>query len=226
MSTMPERLGELMKKKGLKQKALALKAGLNETAIRDILVGKSKNPTAKTISAIVAVLGEEASEIFFGGQPMTISKESASQSTIIEWCGKDIAAIPQYDADFSAGHGSIIGPDSAPLGFQFIECQWLSAVTSASPDDLAVVKVAGDSMEPTLSNGDWILIDRTQSRVRRDGIYALSFDDACWVKRLSVNFKDKNIRIISDNQSYPMIEIEEERLTVIGRVVWIVGRRV
>lgn len=42
---------------GLGQKALALKAGLNETYVRDLYQGKSKNPKNQQLSKIAKVLG-------------------------------------------------------------------------------------------------------------------------------------------------------------------------
>jgi transcriptional regulator with XRE-family HTH domain len=45
-----------MQKSGLTQKALALKAGLNETYVRDILYGRSKNPRHEGLVAIATAL--------------------------------------------------------------------------------------------------------------------------------------------------------------------------
>ncbi|MBB4265199.1 phage repressor protein C with HTH and peptisase S24 domain [Roseospira visakhapatnamensis] len=139
---------------------------------------------------------------------------------------REVAAIPRYDAAVSAGDGSIIGPNAAPLGFQFVEAQWLRAITRASPDALAVIRVTGDSMEHTLVDGDWILVDRTQRRPNREGIYALQVGDVAWVKRLTLDLRDRRFQIISDNPAYPVQALAEDDLAIIGRVVWIVGRRV
>ena len=138
----------------------------------------------------------------------------------------EYAAIQRYDARLSAGHGSIVDPGAEPLGLQLYEAQWLRSITNATPTDLAIVRVDGDSMYPTLNDGDWILVDRTQRRLNREGIYALQVGDACWVKRVTLNLRDKLVRVISDNPIYSAQELSEEELTCIGRVVWIVGRSV
>lgn len=46
-----------MVEKGLGQKALALKAKVNETYVRDLFVGKSKNPKNDQLSKIAEALG-------------------------------------------------------------------------------------------------------------------------------------------------------------------------
>lgn len=145
---------------------------------------------------------------------------------ILDLAGQEVVAIPRYDAGLSAGHGAIIGEDAAPEGFQFIEKDWLRVASASTTENLAVVKVDGDSMQPTLADGDWILVDRGHTHVRRDGVYALAFNGACWIKRLTINFKNKRFQVISDNAVYPMQELTEEELTILGRAVWIVGRKI
>ena len=145
---------------------------------------------------------------------------------LVEVDGTEFASIPRFDASLSAGPGSIIDPQAEPVGYHLIEAQWLNAVTRAAPQHLAVIRVSGDSMEDTLSNGDWVLLDRTQTRAAEEGIYALQIDDTTWVKRLTLNVRERLIRIVSDNPKYPVQDLPPDDLTVVGRVVCIVARRV
>jgi phage repressor protein C with HTH and peptisase S24 domain len=120
----------------------------------------------------------------------------------------------------------LVDESAEPLGVMLFEMQWIRSVTRAAPEHLAVVRVDGDSMRDTLADGDWVLIDRTQTRINREGIYALRIGDACWIKRISLNLRDRLVAIISDNQNYRVQELPEEDLAIIGRVVWIVGRKI
>lgn len=138
----------------------------------------------------------------------------------------EFVAVPRYDAALSAGPGSILEERPEALGFQLIERQWLRVVTRASPPALAILRVDGDSMEKTLHDGDWVLVDRTQRRINRSGIYALQVGDIAWVKRVELDLAEKKVQIISDNPRYGVQRLHEEELSIIGRVVWIVGRRV
>lgn len=49
-------LSTSMKEAGLNQKSLAVKAGLNDTAVRDILKGRSKNPKLDTLHRLARAL--------------------------------------------------------------------------------------------------------------------------------------------------------------------------
>lgn len=145
---------------------------------------------------------------------------------LVDVAGIEFASIGVYDARFSAGPGSIVEPGQQPEGYRLFEAQWLRAITSAAPDRLAVVRVDGDSMRETLDDGDFVLIDRSETRISRQGIYALRVGESCWVKRLSVSLKDRIVKVISDNPRYPEDQLQEDDLELLGRVLMIVARKV
>jgi phage repressor protein C with HTH and peptisase S24 domain len=82
-------------------------------------------------------------------------------------------------------------------------------------------------MMPTLTDGDDILVDRSDAAGRmRDGIYVLRRDDALMVKRIALNPAARTIAIRSDNPAYPSWpEIDLASVDIIGRVIW-AGRRI
>jgi phage repressor protein C with HTH and peptisase S24 domain len=126
----------------------------------------------------------------------------------------------------SAGPGAIPNGESARPYFAFDE-RWLRRLTSASPGQLSVVRVEGDSMAPTLADGDDILIDRNDCDDRlRDGIYVLRVDEALVVKRLALHPIARRVTVQSDNPDYsdwPVCELMH--VLCIGRVIW-AGRKV
>lgn len=71
---------------------------------------------------------------------------------------------------------------------------------SVSQDNLRMISVKGDSMEPTILDESHIIIDTSQ-RESIDGIYAINLGGNIMVKRLQFNL-DGTIEIISDNQKY------------------------
>lgn len=134
-------------------------------------------------------------------------------------------AIGRFDASFSMGPGALIGENPEPLGHWLVESQWLNGLTRAIPSTLAIVRADGDSMQPTLLGGDWVLIDMTQTRLTREGIYAIRVGHDVWIKRLSLNLRQKTVRVISDNPTTPVQDVDEEELTVIGKVIAVLARR-
>lgn len=139
--------------------------------------------------------------------------------------GNNMVMVPQFSIGASAGPGSLVGDESPQNAFGFEE-RWLRAVSS-QPDAVSMIQVTGDSMAPTLFDGDDILVDRSKTGVNlRDGIYVLRFDDVLMVKRLALNPAARRISIRSDNPSYPAWEdCDPASIDVIGRVIWI-GRKI
>ena len=64
---------------------------------------------------------------------------------------------------------------------------------------MSIIKVSGDSMEPTLFSGDIVLVDHNRNYIDpQGGIYAIAMDDdVIMIKRLQVIYPLKRIRIIS-----------------------------
>lgn len=58
-----ENLERLMAEKGFNPSSLAARAGLSHTAVRDILLGKSRNPKLATLEAIANAMGEAVTRI-------------------------------------------------------------------------------------------------------------------------------------------------------------------
>ena len=136
----------------------------------------------------------------------------------------DYVLIPYLDIGAAAGAGAFEAQE-APVAVLAFQSSWVRSVASGRPEALSIIRVEGDSMLPTLADGDNILVD-TDDRLRlRDGIYVLRTDDALLVKRLGVNPATKRLTIRSDNDSYPSWDnCDPATVSVIGRVVW-VGRR-
>ncbi|MGC2853930.1 XRE family transcriptional regulator [Novispirillum sp. DQ9] len=223
---LPERIRHAREKAGLNQSALGEAIGVESHAAVSRYESGKREPTVAQLIKIAQVCRVDPAWLMLG-QGDDERLPSPAPTIPAPWTpGPEYAAVPRYDAALSAGAGSIADPHAEPLGHQLFELQWLRALTKAAAEDLAVVRVAGDSMEPTLHDGDWVLVDRSQIKVNREGVYALAVGDTAWVKRITLNLRDRLIRIISDNPAYPMQELSEDELMVIGRVVWIVGRKI
>lgn len=129
--------------------------------------------------------------------------------------------VPVLDVDASAGFGAVASNETSYTRFGFDE-KWLRRLTGAKSASLSIVSVLGDSMEPTLSDGDEVLVDASDHGSRlRDGIYVLRSDDALVVKRIAIKPGAKQITISSDNPAYPTWnDVDREGVEVIGRVIW------
>lgn len=126
----------------------------------------------------------------------------------------------------AAGAGAIPLEEAGRPYFAFHE-RWLKALTATPPAKLTIVRVEGDSMAPTLSAGDDILLDPAGCEERlRDGIYVLRVDDSLVVKRIALNPIGHRVTVQSDNPAYPdWPDCAVDEIHCIGRVIW-AGRRI
>jgi len=128
-------------------------------------------------------------------------------------------AIPLLENAASAGYGAGLDGSDTPARYVRVP-QHLSKYLH-----LASLPVKGDSMEPTLSDGDLVVCDG--GGWDGDGIYVLKTHDTAYVKR--VQLKSDGYRVISDNKMYESITESVESLSIVGKVrailVIVPGRR-
>jgi len=90
------------------------------------------------------------------------------------------------------------------------------------PARLSAIAVSGDSMEPSLRDGDEILVEATASPPR-GAIHVVRLGESLLVKRLERPAPDRVV-LLSENPTYPPVEVPAADVAVIGRVVWKSGR--
>ncbi|KIO49656.1 hypothetical protein SQ11_05785 [Nitrosospira sp. NpAV] len=133
--------------------------------------------------------------------------------------------VPRYDLHASAGHGSVVHSEQIVDHWAF-RSEWIRNALGVSAKDLALISVKGDSMEPTLTSGDMILVDIRNGRIEDNAIYVLQHDGDLLVKRIQRKL-DGTVTVISDNKQYDSEVLNRAgaaALRVVGRVVWS-GRR-
>ena len=141
--------------------------------------------------------------------------------------GEDaLVSVPRLDVGASAGHGAAASAETRSGRIAF-DRKWLRRLGAADPKQLSIIRVEGDSMAPTLAEGDEILVDLADGAARlRDGIYVLRIDDALVVKRIGLSPVRGRISVRSDNPAYPSWpDCALSSVDVAGRVVW-VGRKI
>ncbi|MDF0542051.1 S24 family peptidase [Sphingobium sp. H39-3-25] len=135
-----------------------------------------------------------------------------------------VVAIPRMDLGASAGAGSLDDREQV-AGLVGFDEAWLRAM-GVRRDSLSIIHVDGESMAPTLCDGDEIMVDGADAANRlRAGIYVLRFQDVLMVKRVVPGPRPGLVSILSDNphfQSWP--DVDPAQVALLGRVIW-TGRR-
>jgi len=143
------------------------------------------------------------------------SYKGAEISSRLDWID-----VPRLAIGASAGAGAHPDGEAAFDTIRF-SSRWLRSFGLQS-GMLSTILVSGDSMEPTLRDGDEILVDRTL-RPLRDGIHVVRLGDSLLVKRLDTGRPGKVV-LLSDNPAYPPVECATPDVEVIGKVVWKGGK--
>lgn len=198
------------------QARLAERMGIDQDKLSKILKGVRRVQAAE-VPRVVAFF-EDQSEEPENKVPKLEIADLASEA-------REDALVPVYDVAASAGHGANVD-DYEAIAFSLAFPQdYLRRVTRASLQNLAIISVKGDSMEPTLKDDDVVMLDRSKTNLSYDGLFVLRFGEALHVKRVTRAAKPGHITIISDNRdAYPMQEWPEDQVSVIGKVIWVGGK--
>lgn len=133
----------------------------------------------------------------------------------------EFVMVPRLDVHLSAGGGrEQVEIDLVKENPQAFRSEWIRLM-KLKPAKLAAMRAAGESMEPTIHDGDSLLIDTSQTNVVDGKVYALWYDGGERVKRL-FRLPGGGLRIESDNPRFRALEVaagELENVRVIGRVV-------
>jgi phage repressor protein C with HTH and peptisase S24 domain len=224
-----DRVQELIKKFGSQEK-LGDACGISGVTIGKYALGKAE-PSRERLIAMAKAAGCNiawltAGEGFKDREKLTYPMADGLKTADL---GGELAEgfvqIPRYEVKASAGGGAMIHSEQIVDHLSF-KADWVRNALNVPVNDLALINVTGDSMEPTLSEGDLILVDMSHHGVKDNAIYVLQLNGALLVKRIQHKL-DGSVIVKSDNLIYEPERIGVEAvdsLNVIGRVVWC-GRR-
>lgn len=246
------RLRERMREIGVSQDDLADSVGATQSAISQILTGKTTNSRLmpKLAGALSVNLNwllgitdemidmfdaegdpireDQLSAMIAGHIPINLAKPDQidhKRSRIREVGTTDdrVMEIPVLDLAYGMG-GTYLEEVTPDARFEPFPKSFIRRYTKARAEDLFVADGLGDSMAPTIGSNDQMLIDRSIDTVRvADQIWAFSFGGVGMVKRLRPR-PDGSVAILSDNPNVPEDRAVDGELFVIGRVVAIVRK--
>lgn len=170
-------------------RGFAQKAGMGDSTLRAILNGSM--PTLDNLLRIA-----DAAEVSV--EWLATGKEPTKSDSQFE---EEFALIPGYNVQVAAGHESIAG-DEAPTRELALRRKWLR-FRGFNENDLALVFAKGDSMEPTTSDNETVMVDTSKQKLRDGHIYLIQNGDHLLVKRIQTLWND-GVQLLSDNKEYPL----------------------
>lgn len=105
---------------------------------------------------------------------------------------------------------------------RIVDEAWLRRLCNR-PAGLAILPIAGEAMQPTLENGDEVIIQRLRSHdALQDGLYAVRGSSETFVRRIALDPTKNRISVLTDHPAYPSWNgVQRKAINVVGRVIWI-----
>ena len=180
--------------------------------------------TLRTISRLAEVFEVEESDLV---------KEPDQQSQF----ENQYAMVPLVDVYAEGGDAGYYGEGFREMVDQYpFKLEWLQSkgYSGARAADLHLIRVRGESMTPTINDGEIVMVDRGIAARLPENIKAGQICIIRWginysglsVKRVHLDWDMRELIATSDNELYlpkriPIPEGEELQKYVLGKVVWV-----
>lgn len=221
MTDIHGRIRQVREDMGLTREAFGTAIGASAAKVQALEGGRQRvdHPTLEALSRNIGVdvnwllLGEDNHHSLERTPKNTVSETSSNSS--------DFIPIPRYPDTASAGPG-VLANSGDQKGYYAFSRDWITR-RGFNSKELQIINVRGDSMEPTLYDGDLILLDRSQTQPADGQTFVVRIWDEHVVKHVQ-RVGAKTISLISANKVYPPREIEliegsDSDFEIIGRVV-------
>lgn len=220
-----ERILEERKRLDMTQPQMAEAGGVSKGS--QILYEKGNAPTADYLRGI-ALAGADilyilTAERSAASMPVTMMRSIQDAMARPE----EFAPVPVYSAELAAGGGAVNAVEDV-IDHMAFRRDWLRKM-DVSPSAAVVARARGESMAPTLHDGDVVLIDRSRAEppskprapndTRPAQIYALMDENGARIKRVDLAAPGM-LAILSDNPASPPEFCPVSSITIIGKVVW------
>ena len=153
------------------------------------------------------------------GLPSALAQKIKTYRAVVE--------VERYDIAASMGPGSEPPEMNMVVEHMRLDAGWVRQnLAYTSLDNLKLICGRGDSMAPTIRNGDALLVDAGVKSVESDAIYFFMMRGQHHVKRIQRNLD--GLTIISDNTQYREIYVPGDReadIHVLAQIIyWWNGR--
>lgn len=109
--------------------------------------------------------------------------------------------------------------------WRLVDAAWLGRLCD-QPASVAILPIVGEAMEPTLCNGDEVMIRRVRFQESvREGLYAIRGSSEIFVRRIAIDPTKNRLTVLTDHPAYPSWQgIQRKGVDIVGRVIWIGAR--
>ena len=214
------RLKDLLRRKGLTLAAASTALGRNRAYLQQYVERGSP-----------AVLGYRDGEVLgelLGCDPAEIRHEKLPERKPYrrKHLTRPIANVPEVTVEAAAG--------AFETGLETETARWgwpanmIRHEGGADPENLRIIRVRGDSMEPDMREGDRIAVDVSQKTPATGETFVLWDGSGIVVKKVDVapgeDDDPRRLRLVSENPDYPPYTRLADDVHFLGKALWVVRR--
>lgn len=211
-------------------KALRSRLELNQQAFADRLrvqqsyISKWENGNVTPSGDSIAAMANLAGVSFDAFKTAPLGSKARKVPPAAEDDDDDLEMVGIQHIDMAYGLGATFAVDHPEVDVLKFPKQWVETITFSPPQLLTWTRGKGDSMEPTIRDGDLVLLDRSKRTLNeRDALWAFTIGEEAAIKRLRRN--GDRCLILSDNASVPPDEQNLRDMNIVGRVVFVGSRK-
>lgn len=228
------RMATIIKEKGISINSFAQKLGVSPPTISRWMKGEA-DPTRTNLIRLAETTGINLEWLAIGCGPKYWENPEdgriilRDQEKMDMEQRKDFNLVASNDETFveiedcrevrlSAGTGAF-NSDYQEINTTKVERTWLQT-RRLKAKDCAMFLVSGESMYPTLKDGEEIIVDRSKRELQEGKIFVLNHNGSMLVKK--VQFTYDGVELISDNKDYRPLKLDADEansLIIIGQVV-------
>jgi phage repressor protein C with HTH and peptisase S24 domain len=208
---------------------LARSMGVSPSAFRKWLKGEAE-PSRERLVALARAAGVGVAWLAEGEGPEPVfepvsgsRRRQGIRDDADEMDWSQFVLLPRRPEAAAAGSATPVPPSDSE--FMALRHDWVRSICGVEPGNLLMETAAGESMTPTIRDGNTLLIDTDDQTFRNFGIYVLEINGQRLVKRVQRKH-DGSLVLISDNSAYQPDAVDKAAandVTVVGRVVWVGG---
>ena len=208
------RLREAVEGIGIAQ--AARRAGVPYTTLRDYMNGGEMKFSA--VASLAAECGVSLDWLAFGDAPGSARPAPGFAEAVPAMRGATVPSGGSRRPDLQ----DVLADNGQIVDYLLFDPAWVSKNFQKPPDQILLIQARGDGMEPTIRNGDLLVIDVSTQEISTSSIHAIESEGELLLKRLERRL-DGSIYVYNDNERYApqtVAPADRHRLHIVGHVIW------
>ena len=226
------RLKDLLRQNGLSLTRASLAIGRNQTYLQQYVDrGAPAVLGYRDSETLAEMLGCDPSELRHETVPKRRPVPPRRPQPRAGLPGAPVAAIPEITVDAAARPGAFAEEFISETALWYWPENMIRHEAGAAPENLRILRVRGNSMDPEMQDGDRVVVDVSRRLPATGETFILWDGNGLVVKRVEAKHGDEvdedgppRLKLLSANPDYAPYWRLAQDVHILGMVLWVVRR--